>query len=333
MKRRCTILLLSVLLALGFGCSRPAGEETSSEATATQENVPTGARDEPAEPEEKVKLQASGGAEAWNDPHDENFDGNYQHAAQVDPYRSLEAQIESEGDRDFYKFSTGSASGLLRVRFEQTGPTQINPTIQAIYGSSVRRISQPTKGADVTLEQKLNGKSTLVYIGVWDDRGDAFSDLAYRLSFSFEGEPSLPEADESQVPRRFRLSDVTHFEGEPNDDHWKATPIKLPACLGGRIGAKGDADFFKFALEGLTGKTVDVELQQLDGSPLTPRIRFYDGDRVMRQEYRHQSQGMDLIGKYRINRKDEFSWIEIADTSGEVETNVPYIACLKPGKE
>ena len=40
-----------------------------------------------------------------------------------------------------------------------------------------------------------------------------------------------------------------------------------------------------------------------------------------------------VIGKYRINRKDEFSWIEITDTSGEVETIVPYIACLKPGKE
>jgi hypothetical protein len=184
----------------------------------------------------------------WRDPHTTGYNDTFHHAIWIDPRTTVTERIECQGDRDYFALHTGSARGTLRVRVEQTGKTAINPHVEFRYGSEVRSRWQRQLGTDLTADFDLDGESAVAYIGVWDEGDDAFSGAPYRLVFTHEGEGELPALTSTARPMRFTISQVTRTEGEPNDDHFTATDVAPGDYVAGRIGTKGDIDFFKIDL-------------------------------------------------------------------------------------
>ncbi|MGH8521701.1 MAG: vWA domain-containing protein [Gammaproteobacteria bacterium] len=270
---------------------------------------------------------AEGKAEllGWHNPHPAGYNGSFHHATLVDPHEVTTDRIAPQGDRDYYALHTGAARGKLQVRFEQTGPTAINPHLQLLYGGGVRDVGQPQPGTDLTVDIDLDGESGVAYVGVWDEGDDAFSDTPYRLVIAYEGAGKLPDPQAVATPIRFDMSRVSRVEAEPNDDHFKATDVVPGEYAAGRIGTKGDVDFFKIKLEAQATGTLVAILQQLDASPVKPKLVFYDRDRAESRSYWHELPGMDLSGQQTIKKRYPFYYIAVSDPAADAETGVPYV--------
>jgi hypothetical protein len=268
----------------------------------------------------------------WRDPHLAGYNDNFQHATLIDSRAAIMERIETQGDRDYYVLRTGTARGTLRVRFEQTGLTSINPYLEFRYGGEVRSRGQAQPGTDLTEDFHLDGESDLAYVGVWDGGDDAFSDTPYRLSITHEGEGELPDAAAAAMPIRFDFSKVERKESEPNDDHFKATGVRPGEYIAGRIGTKGDMDFYKIDVKDQAGGTLMVKLQQVDATPIKPKLVFFDGDRAETRHYEHPLSGMDLSGQQKIDKKHSVYYVAVSDRAGNAETDVPYILHIELAK-
>lgn len=105
-----------------------------------------------------IEQAGNGGPLEWSDPHPTDYNDNFQHAQLVeDPRDAITEAIERRGDKDFFAIVTRDTKGTLRVRFEQTGPTQIGPHIAIIYGEQSSERWQPQPGTDLTAELRLDG--------------------------------------------------------------------------------------------------------------------------------------------------------------------------------
>jgi hypothetical protein len=261
----------------------------------------------------------------WRDPHPAGYNDTFHHATVIDPRKAVTERIERQGDRDYFALHTGSARGTLRVRFEQTGQTAINPHLEFLYGSEVRSTWQRQAGTDLTADFKLDGKSAVAYIGVWDEGDDVFSDTPYRLMLTYEGDGELPDLPSAAMPMRFTISQVNRPEVEPNDDHFRATNVAPGDYVAGRIGTKGDVDFFKIDLGGQTTGALTVTLQHVDDSSVKPKLIFYDGDRAEAQSYYHSVPGIDLTRQQRLDKRYSTYYVAVSDSAGDAESEVPYI--------
>jgi hypothetical protein len=120
-------------------------------------------------------------------------------------------------------------------------------------------------------------------------------------------------------------SKVNRVEAEPNDDHFKATNVAPGAYVAGRIGTKGDVDFFKLDTGGQVAGTLVVTLEQVDASPIKPTLVFYDGDRAESQSSSHSVPGIDLAGQQRLDKRYSTYYVAVSDSAGDAESEVPYI--------
>jgi hypothetical protein len=223
---------------------------------------------------------------------------------------------------------TGRARGTLRVRFEQTGRTAINPHLEFMYGGHVRGRWQRQPGTDLTEDFTLDGDSPVAYIGVWDEDDDAFSDTPYRLVFRYDGTDELPNP-QAVGPLRFAISQVNHLEAEPNDDHFNAMNVPPGTYVAGRIGRKGDVDFFKVDVGASAAGTLQATLQQVDASPIKPKLVFYDEDRAELQSSWHSVPGIDLAGQQRLDTRYAIYYVAVSDSAGDAESAVPYILSIE----
>ena len=124
---------------------------------------------------------------------------------------------------------------------------------------------------------------------------------------------------------RFNISQANRREVEPNDDHFKATEVTPGDYVAGRIGTKGDVDFYKVGLQGQAVGTLVVILQHVDASLIKPKLVFYDGDRAESQSYSHSVPGIDLVGRQRLDKRYHIYYIAVSDSVGDAESEVPYI--------
>jgi hypothetical protein len=300
-----------------------AAAESAHKAAEYAQSVVGSAPVRPPSPPSKQEPAAE--LLGWRDPHPPGYNDNFHHATLVDPHMAVTERIERQGDRDYFALRTGSARGMLRVRFEQTGTTAINPHLEILYGGQVRTFWQRQPGTDLTADFNLNGESDVAYIGVWDEGDDASSDTPYRLVFTYEGDGELPGPQAAAMSTRFNISQVNRLEIEPNDDHFKATEVTPGDYVAGRIGTKGDVDFYKVGLQGQAAGTLAVTLQHVDASPIKPKLVFYDGDRAESQSYRHSVPGIDLVGRQRLDKRYHIYYIAVSDSGADAEPEVPYI--------
>jgi len=274
---------------------------------------------------EDIEQAGNGGPLEWSDPHPTDYNDNFQHARLVeDPRDAMTEAIERRGDKDFFAIVTRDTKGILQVRFEQTGPTQIGPHIAIIYGGQSSERWQPQPGTDLTAELRLDGEYPIAYVGISDHDDDAFSDIPYRLAFTLD-KGSLPVPGDGDKNIRIPLSAVHKEESESNDDAFKANALRLGEYMAGQIRTKGDVDFYKLDLTGQTVARVEVALQQLDASPLKPKLSLYDSDRANRWSYWTELAGADISRQGEIEPGHQVYFVAVSDVSGEAATDVPYV--------
>ena len=141
-----------------------AAAESAHEATEYAQSVVGSTPVRPPSP--PIKQEPAAELLGWRDPHPPGYNDNFHHATLVDPRMVGTERIERQGDRDYFALRTGSARGTLRVRFEQTGTTAINPHLEILYGGQVRTFWQRQPGTDLTVDFNLNGESDVAYIVV-----------------------------------------------------------------------------------------------------------------------------------------------------------------------
>lgn len=277
------------------------------------------------EGQKDIEQAGNGGPLEWSDAHPTDYNDNFQHARLVeDPRDAMTEAIERKGDKDFFAIVTRDTKGILQVRFEQTGPTQIGPHIAIIYSGQSSERWQPQPGTDLTAELRLDGEYPIAYVGISDHDDDAFSDIPYRLAFTLD-KGSLPVPGDADKNIRVPLSAVHKEESESNDDAFKANALMLGEYMAGQIRTKGDVDFYKLDLTGQRVARVEIALQQLDASPLKPKLSLYDSDRANRWSYWTELAGADISRQGEIEPGHQVYFVAVSDVSGEAATDVPYV--------
>lgn len=191
---------------------------------------------------------------------------------------SGEGSIESNGDSDVFKFSTGDFTDAT-ITVAGTGESgALNPTI-TLYEVSVDPFGNPVL-LRIDTNDDLSGETTdaQIVVGLTPDRVSADTGLEYPFYYLVV-RGSDADNDEGDY--------TIDFEIDATDDHPDAgqlefaTPIGIDNEIGqgsdtGTIEILGDSDLLRFTA--LAAGTARVTVSRPSGSVFLPKISILDGD-------------------------------------------------------